>query len=124
MTDQDWKDKGLLRRYDVRKADGSPVDANAEYFVLRIDRQEDCMGPGTDLALCPPHDPHAHAALAAYADSVEAENPAFAGDLRYWLDNGLQGFTRDARIEMGFEESPDYQEYLDSWGDRDAPEDP
>jgi hypothetical protein len=42
-----------------------PVDENAEYFVLRIDK-----------------DVHARKAALAYADSVEIENPALANDVR------------------------------------------
>lgn len=92
MADQDYKAGTIRRKYDIRKADGSPVDPTAEYFVLRIDRDENDE----------PRDPHAHAALHAYADSVEVENPEFANDLRYWLEWGLRGFTDDALDEMGF----------------------
>ena len=50
--------------------DGEPkaVDPNAQYFVLRIDE-----------------DPHARRAVAAYADSVKEDNPAFSADLVNWL---------------------------------------
>jgi len=44
------------------------VDEDAEYFVLRIDK-----------------DPHARAALMAYIISVEDENGVLAGDLKDWL---------------------------------------
>jgi len=54
---------GLRGKYDVRKvATGEQVEA---CFVLRYDR-----------------DPHARAALLAYAESCEAENPLLAADLR------------------------------------------
>lgn len=60
---------GLIpRKYDVIKADGTPVDG--DYFVLR---------PGRDA--------HAAIALKAYADSVKADNPELAADLYRWLDN-------------------------------------
>ena len=41
------------------------IKPRAEYFVLRFDK-----------------DPHARAAMAAYADSVESVNPKFAEDIR------------------------------------------
>jgi hypothetical protein len=68
------KQKGFYRKYKIEKADGSPVDSCAEYFVLRID---------TDI--------HARKALATYAKSVEKENPVFARDLINWLKvtNGI-----------------------------------
>lgn len=56
---------GLYGKYRVAKRDGSPVDPEAEYFVLRLDK-----------------DPHAVNAALAYADSVEDENPQLAADLR------------------------------------------
>lgn len=78
---------GLFRKYHITKADGAECDPNAEYFVLRVDK-----------------DPHARKALRAYADSVESENPDFASHLRYWLDHGLPGFTDPALRGMGFTE--------------------
>jgi len=45
-----------------------PVDSDAVYFVLRLDK-----------------DPHALAAARAYADSVEKDNPQFAADIRHKL---------------------------------------
>ena len=103
MAAQDWKTGGLNRsKYVIRKScrncdgegsvldkgaffesqdcpecDGAgslPVDVDARYFVLRID-----SGPDG------PHDPNAKKALACYANSVEAENPIFAADIRVWL---------------------------------------
>lgn len=49
---------GLHRRYEVRKADGSPVDPNAVYFVLRLDSD------GTD----PDHIQACRVAALAYSD--------------------------------------------------------
>jgi hypothetical protein len=48
----------LFNKYVVSKADGSPVDPSARYFVLRYDT-----------------DPHAWAALRAYAVSVAGDDP-------------------------------------------------
>ncbi len=93
MADQDWKHGPLNRsKYVVRKkcktchgtggvdgeygictdcnGTGSNPHPTACYFVLRIDGA---------------NDPHARKALAYYADSVEADNPGFAEDIRKWL---------------------------------------
>lgn len=34
------KEKGLMKKYVIHKADRSPVDKNAEYFVLRLDKNQ------------------------------------------------------------------------------------
>lgn len=65
--------KGLYNKYHVTKTDGSPIDPEARYFVLRYD---------TDSA--------ARKALAVYARYIEAENPDLARDLRSKLaERGL-----------------------------------
>jgi len=61
---------GLFKKYVITKADGSPVDPEAVYFVLRLDT-----------------DPHAEKAAETCAASVESENPDLASDLRYMLEN-------------------------------------
>jgi hypothetical protein len=55
---------GLREKFRIRRVDGRPMPEGARYFVLRID-----------------DDPHARAALRAYAASCAAENPALAADL-------------------------------------------
>lgn len=50
-----------MSQYIVSKTDGTPVDPNAKYFVLRLD---------TDI--------HARKAAVAYAGSIQSENPALA----------------------------------------------
>jgi len=55
---------GIKRKYIISKVNGKPVDKNAVYFVLRVDK-----------------DPHAIPALLAYAKSVEKDNPEFACDV-------------------------------------------
>lgn len=62
--------QGLFRKFEVRRTDGSDATPmgkhyGCEYFVLDIN-----------------HDPHAAAALSAYADAVEATHPALAADMR------------------------------------------
>jgi len=60
--------QGLFNKYTVTKTDGSPVDPDAQYFVLRID---------TDYA--------ARVAVLAYANSIQVDNPQFAEQLRRWV---------------------------------------
>lgn len=55
---------GLYDKYTVIKNGSQDQDYEAEYFVLRIDK-----------------DPHAQKAALAYADSVKAENPHLAFDI-------------------------------------------
>jgi len=67
--------KGYKRKYIIRKASGEQVDPNADYFVLRLDK-----------------DPHALNALAKYAESVRKENELFADDLA----EILQGYNYES----------------------------
>jgi len=57
-------ENGLYDKYTITKTDGSPVDENAVYFVLRLDT-----------------DRHAQQAISAYIHSVQWENPQLADDL-------------------------------------------
>lgn len=60
-----YKKGGLEeRKYEIKKTDGSPMDPNAWYFVLRVDK-----------------DPHARVAAEAYAESVRKDNPRLANEL-------------------------------------------
>lgn len=68
MTGIRYGTGGFEDRFRVTRTDGKPVRAEARYLVL-------------DYA----NDPHAKAAVAAYADSIEVENPAMAADLRQCL---------------------------------------
>lgn len=62
--------KGLFNKYEIKKADGSPIAPDAQYFVLRLDT-----------------DPHAREAILAYADSLDKtdENSEMVGDIRNWV---------------------------------------
>lgn len=62
------EEQGLYGRYKIEKADGSPVDPKAEYFVLRLDT-----------------DKHAIPAIVAYARSVREDNPQLADELIAWV---------------------------------------
>ena len=61
---QDQNPMGLHQRYNVSKADGSPVDPDAVYFVLRLDRNGD---DGIHREACR----EAARAYASYVDSVD-----------------------------------------------------
>ncbi len=65
---------GLVGKYKITKVDGTLVDPQAIYFVLRLDT-----------------DPHARIAMERYAMSIQQENPQLAHDLRSLitkLENG------------------------------------
>lgn len=64
----------LYHKYIVSKSDGSPVDPDAQYFLLRIDT-----------------DPAAQIALLVYADRIEAEDTALAVQLRAWVSSARGG---------------------------------
>jgi len=61
---------GLFQKYHITKKDGSPIDSEAVYFVLRLDT-----------------DPHAENAIIAYAYGIRNENPELSSDLLYMLEN-------------------------------------
>lgn len=60
-----YKEGGWDDKYIISKANGHPIDSEAQYFVLRYDK-----------------DPHAVVAMDAYANSVERDNPLLAADIR------------------------------------------
>ncbi len=57
--------KGLYQKYIIAKADGSPIDPKADYFVLRLDT-----------------DQNARLAARKYANAIEEENPKLAAEQR------------------------------------------
>ncbi len=59
--------QGIYNKYRVKKTDGSPMDPEARYFVLR-----------------PNLDPAARVAMRAYADATENED--LARDIFAWMD--------------------------------------
>jgi hypothetical protein len=83
----------LLDKYKIEKVDGSPVDPNAMYFVLRID---------TDY--------HARVALRAYARSTRASDPEFANELDAWIESRPP--ITSSELISGFPK-PEMNQYLD-----------
>ena len=59
-----YKEGGYDPKYIISKKNGDPIDEDADYFVLRLDK-----------------DPHAIMALVTYARSVEQDNVQLATDL-------------------------------------------
>jgi len=92
MADQDYKTGKLHKKYNVEKVDGE-TDPEAQYFVLRVDR---------DPMTGEPRDPHAIAALHAYADSVRKVNRTFADELFYLAEYSLEGWSSAFLEERGF----------------------
>ena len=62
---------GLHLRYIVNKTDGQPVDEDAEYFVLRLDKN------GSD----PKHIEACRKAIITYAVTIEPHLPELSKDL-------------------------------------------
>lgn len=63
---------GLHRRYIISKADGSPIDEGAQYFVLRLDDN------GKDRR----HVEACRAAILRYAERIQTHIPKLAEDIR------------------------------------------
>jgi len=61
--------RGLYQKYIIEKADGSPTDPKAVYFVLRLDT-----------------DPAAREAASAYASACQEANSQLASDLWALVD--------------------------------------
>lgn len=78
-----YLDGGIKMKYAIAKADGSAVDPDARYFVLRFDK-----------------DPHARVAMKAYRDSVADENRTLAWEIGKALEETAERFRR-MRLEMG-----------------------
>ena len=84
MTDNNLHVQGFYKKYKIEKTDGSPIDPEAKYFVLRYD-QDSQWG---DLS---------RAAIWDKLDSIEALDPILAADLRSQIEKiGLWSvFTND-----------------------------
>ena len=56
--------KGLYNKYTITKTDGTPVDPNADYFVLRLDT-----------------DKFARSAMRFYAMAIQQDNPTLSKEI-------------------------------------------
>ena len=61
-------EKGYYEKYHITKRDGTPMDPNAKYFVLRFDKDD-------------VHGEASREALKAYAKKVEDAYPQLALDI-------------------------------------------
>ncbi len=79
--------RGFYKKYKIEKTDGSPIDPEAKYFVLRYD-QDSQWG---DLS---------RAAIWDQLDSIEALDHILAADLRSQIEKiGLWNvYTSDRRL--------------------------
>lgn len=68
--------KGLYGKYKIEKADGSKIDENADYFVLRLDT-----------------DTHARAAIQGYINSINKSDPLM-------VNTELQALKRDLIMRL------------------------
>jgi len=68
---EQFKNLGLLRKYIVLRADGTPTDPGAEYFILRLD------GGGKDQR----HIEACRVAVREYAKQIADHLPALSADL-------------------------------------------
>jgi hypothetical protein len=71
------KRDGLKSKYQIAHADGTPVDPNAQYFVLRLDYHTDC--DDVHVGAC-------RMAARTYADIVADHLPALSKDLLHFLE--------------------------------------
>jgi hypothetical protein len=82
------EEQGLFHKYNVTRTDGSDKPghkhADCECFVLDVE-----------------HDPHAKAALAAYAESIAATHPALAKDMVSRYNLPTQDVTAPGKNALG-----------------------
>ena len=67
-----FKNKGFLKKYKISKADGSALDPNAEYFVLRLD----------DAGKDPKHVHACRMAILEYANLISDHLPLLSDDIK------------------------------------------
>lgn len=91
IPNQDENPNGLHMRYIVSKTNGQPIDDNAEYFVLRLDKG------GSD----PKHIEACRKAVLAYAEEIRDHLPELSDDLinRYSELTNLVGYLNDYETE-------------------------
>lgn len=72
--------RGLYGKFIIEKANGESIHPDARYMVMNYAQ-----------------DPHARIAVAVYADSVEAENPTLAAELRAALAEPHTAHSHEVR---------------------------
>lgn len=96
-------ERGVYRKFKVERSDGSSKEggkhARCRYFVLDLD-----------------HDPHAAAALWAYAESCKEAFPDLACDLEYAAERLEAERLPEDGVDLGFKPGHIWGE--DQWGKR------
>lgn len=87
-----FKEGGYHQKYIISKTNGNPVDPEAEYFLLRFDK-----------------DPHALKALYAYAKSVAEDNPQLAKDLLDKIDKHIELLSYFVPVSINLREAKCHQ---------------
>ena len=82
---KELKERGLIGKYYLEKANGKPIDPEAKYFILRYDDK------GND----PIHISACQKALAVYANEIRNHLPVLAND----LDNELLKYSETLKQE-------------------------
>lgn len=77
VANADVKQMGLIHKYIITKTNGSPIDENAEYFVLRLDEG------GSD----PKHIAACREAIICYAKSIKDHIPKLSEELLNKYEN-------------------------------------
>ena len=72
---EELRNTGLYNRYVVTKANGNPVDPNAKYFVLRVDKGGKCK---EHVSAC-------REALCTFAHYIRPHNEALCNDILKFL---------------------------------------
>lgn len=103
MGKDDWKRQGWKHKYNITKADGTPVDSRDTYFVLHFDT-----------------DPHAQNAARAYAQSVASDNPLLAWDILHRLSRAGAHVPAKLLLDLGTVLATRYQSALNRERDSGA----
>lgn len=85
MTDE----RGVYDKFRVERTDASPRHPDCRYFVLDID-----------------HDPHAAAALTAYAEHCQRDKPDLARDLRRLTGSSIIATTPGLAADLARGDQP------------------
>lgn len=75
--------KGLYGKYKIEKADGTPINPQAQYFILRLDT-----------------DPYARRAVRTYIKYMHTVNPQLASDLKHWLNESCETDAGKKEIDL------------------------
>ena len=84
------KAAGYKHKYNITKSDGSPVDENGIYFVLRLDYHADCDQRHVEAC---------RLAVLRYAEVIASHLPALSADLERILHETHPDNVPNDRVE-------------------------